>query len=66
MENNKEVTRRSFLKKAQKLAYLTPVILTVFAAGRNEALADGSGNRHAVSAAGNSGNSGNSGHGNSR
>lgn len=35
MENNNEISRRSFLEKGKKLAYLTPVILTVFTGSEN-------------------------------
>ena len=30
MQNNKKITRRTFLKKAGKLVYLTPVMYTFF------------------------------------
>ena len=40
MQNNKKITRRTFLKKAGKLVYLTPVIYTFFT-DTKEAVAQG-------------------------
>lgn len=40
MKDNKKITRRTFLKKAGKLVYLTPVIYTFFT-DTKEAVAQG-------------------------
>ena len=42
MKNNEKITRRTFVKKVKKLAYLTPIIYT-FATSASETLAQGRG-----------------------